>query len=68
MRKRKKLTEEDWAKVFIARCQSKQGKTITKEERILVDAAFKEDLNRYSAMEKDVFNATVPFGSVVRWK
>lgn len=69
MSKRKKvLTESDWAKVFKARCQSKQGRPISEEERELCDAAFKSNRKRYSAMEGEVFNATVPFGSTARWK
>jgi len=35
--------------------------------RALSDA-WKSDRKRYSAMESDVFNATVPFGSMVRWR
>jgi hypothetical protein len=67
-RKRKKLTEADWAKVFAMRCKGKRGEALTKEERALVDAAFNEDEARYGAMEPDVFDATVPFGSNVRWR
>lgn len=64
------LTEAEWAIVFRARCKSKEGRgdTITKEERKLVDRAYKEDPDRYGAMDADVFNATVPFGSNVRWR
>jgi hypothetical protein len=68
MAKRKQLTEDEWSQVFKARCQSKQGRPISDAERTLVDAAYKSDRKRYSAMEKDVFNATVPFGSNVRMK
>ena len=66
MTRRKKLTEEEWRRVFQLRCRSKQGQDIAKEDLALVDAAFRDDLERYSAMEVDVFNATVPFGSSVR--
>lgn len=66
-KRKKKLTEDDWAKVFAARCQSKQGRPISKEDRVLVDAAWEEDPKRYGAMDPDVFNATVPFGSTKRW-
>lgn len=68
MRKRNKLTEDDWAAVLVARCQSKQGRPISKEESALCEAAFKSDEERYMAMEIDVFNATVPFGSSVKRK
>jgi endonuclease I len=64
---RKKLTENDWERVFAARCQSKQGSSVSDEERSLVGAAHEDDRERYKAMEKDVFNATVPFGSTRRW-
>jgi len=66
MARHKKLTEEEWRRVFQLRCRSKQGQDIAKEDLALVDAAFRDDLERYSAMEVDVFNATVPFGSSVR--
>jgi len=52
--------------VFQLRCRSKQGQDVSQEDLALVYAAFHEDLERYSAMEVDVFNATVPFGSSVR--
>jgi hypothetical protein len=62
------LTESEWRKVFAARCQTKQGRSISAEERALVDRAFETDPERYGAMDGDVFNATVPFGSTARWK
>jgi hypothetical protein len=68
MPKRKKLSEADWARVFGARCQTKQGRQVSADERTLIDAAYKSDRKRYAAMEKDIFNATVPFGSNVRMK
>ena len=61
------LTEAEWRKVFVARCKSKEGRERTEEERKLLNRAYKEDPKRYGAMEADVFNATVPFGSNVRW-
>lgn len=66
MTRRKKLTEEEWRRVFQLRCRAKQGQAIAKEDLALIAAAFRDDLERYSAMEVDVFNATVPFGSTVR--
>jgi hypothetical protein len=68
MSKRKKLSDDDWARVFAVRCLSKDGKPISKADRRLCDAAFDGDEARYTAMDKDVFNATVPFGSNVRMK
>lgn len=63
-----RLTEEDWTKVFAARCQSRNGLRLTREKQALVEAAYESDPERYEAMEPDVFNATVPHGSDVRWK
>jgi hypothetical protein len=62
----RRLTEDDWKAVFVARCSSKQGRPISKKEMALVDAACKADEARYGEMERDVFNATVPYGSNVR--
>lgn len=61
-----KLSEADWVKVFEARCLSKRGLPLSVEQRALVDAAFVSDLKRYTELDDDVFNATVPFGSNVR--
>lgn len=46
----------------------KRGERLTDAEQDLVDAAFKNDPKRYAALEGDVFDATVPFGSAARWK
>lgn len=64
----RELTENDWARVFKVRCQDRQGRPISDEERTLVEVAFESDEKRYRAMTPDVFNATVPFGSTVRMK
>jgi len=50
----------------MACCKSKQGLRLDSEEHDLVDAAFEENQTRYGAMHGDIFNATVPFGSLVR--
>lgn len=68
MAKKRKLTEDEWRRVFQFRCKSKRGETLSKEERKLVDEAYASDKKRYGKMEPDVFDATVPFGSNVRWK
>jgi len=65
--KKRKLTESEWSRVFTIRCKTKQGQAVSQEERDLVDAAFKSDKKRYGAMEPDVFDATVPFGSTTKW-
>ena len=58
-----KLTEPDWQRVLLIRCMSKQGLPISKNDQNLCQRAFREDGERYSQMEKEVFNRTVPFGS-----
>jgi hypothetical protein len=63
-----RLTEAEWREVFRLRCRSKQGQTLSREEQRLVDAAWGDDEERYRAMEPDVFDATVPFGSAARAK
>lgn len=63
-----KLTEKQWEQVFLARCRSKQGEKISREENDLCVAAFNEDKARYSAMSQDVFNETVPFGSPAKYR
>lgn len=68
MPKRKPLTESEWRKVFNARCQSKQGRTVSEDDQQLIKDAFAEDPERYAAMGKEVFNATVPFGSTTKIK
>lgn len=64
----KRLTEEQWLEVFRQRCRSKRGEQLAPAERTLIDAAYRQDPDRYSEMEADVFNATVPFGSTTRRK
>lgn len=64
-----RLSDEEWREVFRLRCLSKRGTPdMSPESRRLVDRAYKEDPDRYKAMEADVFDATVPFGSDVRWR
>ena len=62
------LTEAEWSQVFALRCRTKQGQRISDEERALVDRAYRTDEKRYAALEPEVFNATVPFGSSARWR
>jgi hypothetical protein len=63
-----KLTEEQWREVFRLRCKGKRGDRLDKLEQRLVEKAFKENSDRYGRMEADVFDATVPFGSVARYR
>lgn len=65
-RSKRKLTENDWSNVFRLRCRTKQGQEISEADRALINAAYAEDPIRYKALEPDVFDATVPFGSNVR--
>ena len=65
---KRRLTEVEWSQVFDVRCRSKRGESTTAREQRLVNKAFEEDRARYAAMEADVFDATVPFGSNVKWK
>ena len=60
---RKTLNEQDWIKVFEIRCRSKRGQALSMEDCALVDDAYEIDPTRYEAMEPDVFDETVPFGS-----
>ncbi len=58
-----KLTEADWDRVFDVRCRSKRGLQLTGVELDLVQRAFNEDPDRYSALSSRVFEATKPAGS-----
>jgi hypothetical protein len=62
-KKKKTLTEMDWEKVFRLRCRSKKGEELSREDYDFCVMAYKEDPKRYSAMDKEVFNATKPFGA-----
>jgi len=66
--KNKTLTEEQWRTVFELRCRSKRGQRLAAVEQALVDAAYRQNRRRYGAMEADVFDATVPFGSQARYR
>lgn len=62
-KKRPKLTDSDWSRVFTLRCKSKQGQALREDELRLCETAFAEDRERYSALTEPVFNTTKPFGS-----
>jgi hypothetical protein len=67
VRHKKPLTDEEWERVFKARCASKSGcRELSKEEKELCYRAYLVDGKRYAEMDIDVFNATVPFGSNAR--
>jgi hypothetical protein len=61
-----KLSEEQWREVFRLRCRCKRGEALAVGESELVERARREDRDRYVAMDADVFDATVPFGSCRR--
>lgn len=63
-----KLTELEWRAVFKVRCRSKDGELISDEDLALISRARAEDQKRYRAMDPDVFDATVPFGSGAKAK
>jgi len=65
-RRTKPLTETEWRAVLKARCNSKRGLPNSRVDQSLCERAFAEDRKRYSEMDVDVFNETVPFGSTVR--
>lgn len=64
--KKRVLSEAEWREVFHVRRRSKRGERLTDADRDLLDAASKSDPKRYAALEGDVFDATVPFGSAAR--
>lgn len=66
-KKKAPLTEMEWQQVFRHRCQSKQGQRLLPDEQALVERAYKENPERYAALDGEVFDATIPFGSTVTW-
>ena len=66
--KREKLTEAEWLNVFKLRCRTRRGERLTDPETDLVERAHVEDRERYRALDKDVFEETLPVGSTARWK
>lgn len=63
-----RLTKAQWLEVFALRCRSKRGLPLSGAEQELVNVAYRQNPKRYGAMEPEIFNATVPFGSSARWK
>lgn len=62
----KKLTEDEWRRVFSLRCQSKRGQGLSDADRDFCHRAFQSDPDRYKAMGAKVFEETASFGSVIR--
>jgi hypothetical protein len=61
--RRPEVSEHEWRQLFRVRCASKQGQRLSDEDRELIERAHRADPKRYAAMDDDVFDATVPFGS-----
>jgi hypothetical protein len=65
---KKALDAAQWERVFFLRCKSKRGESVTDEDQRLLVAAYRSDPGRYGDLNADVFNATVPIGSSVRYR
>ncbi len=57
------LSESDWGRVFRLRCRSKQGEYLSPEDIAFLRRAYDSDNDRHSNMDRDVFEATKPFGA-----
>jgi hypothetical protein len=51
-------------KCFAIRCRSKMGEYVSREDHVFCEQMWKKYPNWYKTTEKDIFNATIPFGSV----
>ena len=58
-----KMPPDVWRRLFDIRCKSKEGRVLTAEEEWYYRECFIKWPEDYKAMEKDVFNATKPFGA-----
>lgn len=58
-----KMPPDVWRRLFDIRCRSKEGRAVSDEERRFYSMCFDKWPDDYRAMEKDVFNATKPFGA-----
>lgn len=65
--KKRALSEAEWKEVFRVRCKNKRGEQLNEQEQMLVERAWSSDRARYRNLDADVFDATVPFGSTVRY-
>ena len=54
---------EDMERCFKLRCQSKQGIRLHPDDQKFVERIFKKYQEWYSSTERDVFEATKPFGA-----
>lgn len=51
-------------KLFDVRCRSKSGGTLSEEDRALISKCWARWPDEYRAMEREVFEATKPFGAM----
>lgn len=56
-------TPEDARRCFRIRCRSKRGETMSREDSKFCTQMYKKFTEWYGAIEANIFNATVPFGS-----
>lgn len=54
----------NWSLVFDLRCKSKRGQGLSEVEQKTLYEAWKADPDRYNGLDKDVFEATKPFGAL----
>lgn len=57
------MTSEERNKLFDIRCKSKSGTPLTKKETKFCQLMIEKYREEYTAMNKEVFEATRPFGS-----
>lgn len=62
-RRKPKLTELEWRKVFQLRCRAKRGEHLPPEDMKLLERAHRDDPERYASLRDAVFEATKPFGA-----
>ena len=58
------MTNEERDKVFELRCKAKIGNKLTNKEFKFIQKMFEKYPEEYSAMNKEVFDATKPFGAI----
>jgi len=64
MKKFDKPTKEEQDKCFRLRCQSKTGVRLHSDDMFFIELMYIQYPEWYESTDKDVFNATKPFGGV----
>jgi len=59
------MTSEEYNKTFDIKCRSKSGTPPSRKELKFLIKMMQTYPEKYHAMEKDVFEATRPFGSCI---